>query len=326
MCSNDDIYKITYDDLNCFLFSLRSNKRLKQPITFPINQQYSNHSFSIYSPLEYTLFSFGKNDIVIRKYNERMNSSCFQSSFNYHELKDVFIPQKQTETFFTVKRIQLYQMIETPEMKEKRLKERQQKYQNERVQLDKVNKQLFLEYNTEITHLETVTGLRLKRTLFDSQICQWNTSKSTFDTHLLNTKNCAFLIENTTDEIFCVFISVKIDTFEFVNPITKMYEGVCDSDTLFFHFAKGEELKISVKNSTKNEMKKCYKMKDFGEEKNSVNFHLCKTQKPSLFAVGKNGEYYLWIGKKEFQSYYLSEREKEKVFFDVKRIVVFEFY
>ena len=77
---------------------------------FILNKQNNGNLFAI----------GGGNDIAIMKDNFRTQCYCKQSSFDYERKEKVFVGKEGKENRFTVKRIQVWQMYETEEQKNRR--------------------------------------------------------------------------------------------------------------------------------------------------------------------------------------------------------------
>ena len=100
-------------DENDFIFSFESNGRLSNPMKFPFKKEENNYSYKGYEEKESVLFSVGKgHDIHIMKKNQKNKCYCKQESFDYGELTNVLVGKEGKENPFTMKRIQVWEMIE----------------------------------------------------------------------------------------------------------------------------------------------------------------------------------------------------------------------
>ena len=136
--------KIT--DKNAFVFSLRSNGRLKEPMKFDFKSENRDWAFQLQKSIDDYLFVFGGgNDIRINKENSKSECYCNEESFDYQGKKKVLVG-KEKWCRYTVQRIQVWQMYETDEQKRKREErekqeeiEQQKKYDEETMKLSNQN-------------------------------------------------------------------------------------------------------------------------------------------------------------------------------------------
>ena len=83
-------------DPNAFIFKLENNSIEK----YPINDK--RNAIKISKDKDEDLFIIGRNDIVIKKSENKNESTCNQTSFNYNGLENALIGKKGT---FEVKSI-----------------------------------------------------------------------------------------------------------------------------------------------------------------------------------------------------------------------------
>ena len=98
-------------DDETFIFTLKSNGRMKQPVSFGIEYVDKDYSFILFKEDSSKLFAFGKgNDILIMKSGGKSNCTCKQQSFDYQGNMNVLIGKEGNENPFTVKSLQVWQM------------------------------------------------------------------------------------------------------------------------------------------------------------------------------------------------------------------------
>ena len=105
-----------YDEKS-FTFSLKSNRRSQKPIKFIIKSNKKQMAFGLYKNNDWNLFNLG-GDIFIRKKNHCNQCICYANAYRYNEQRNILTGKIGKENPFTVKRIQVYQMSETPKQKE----------------------------------------------------------------------------------------------------------------------------------------------------------------------------------------------------------------
>ena len=145
------------------------------------------------------LISFGIKDIIIPKKQYRKYTMCEQNFFDYQDYENVFVRQRDEE-IFTLKRFQVYQMYET----EKQINERKEKEKKEYEEQTKnmINHSKPILSEKEMNYLENWSEMIYKEMIFDSDYCDWDWGKSSFDKRLLNRENYAIIIEDTENNIF----------------------------------------------------------------------------------------------------------------------------
>ncbi|BFU19403.1 predicted protein [Entamoeba histolytica] len=96
------------NDSQSFLFSLESNGRMKGMKKFDIIQP--ECAFYLYTQSDDYLFSFGGSDIVVYKQNNKTESHCKQSSFEYEGISNALCGKEWFTNSFTPKRIIVIEM------------------------------------------------------------------------------------------------------------------------------------------------------------------------------------------------------------------------
>ena len=107
---NDEWKGSNITDANAFVFSLKSNGRLKYPTKFDIKSEEIGWAFTLYKQEWELLFIIGGGDICIKKDNYKTECYCHQLSFNYQGVRNVLVGKEGRENTFEVKRIQVWQM------------------------------------------------------------------------------------------------------------------------------------------------------------------------------------------------------------------------
>ena len=98
-----------------------------------------------------------------------------------HRKNECYCEEYQKKTF-TVRRIEIYEMKETEEMKEQRIKEEEQERQND-IERWEIEKEIIEE------SLEEITKMKIEEKIFDSEIHKWSENDSEFDLIIKGRKN-----------------------------------------------------------------------------------------------------------------------------------------
>ena len=322
-------------DPNAFIFSLKSNGRVKDPIKFDINPQSQNSAFRLFKPDFGLLFAVGRCDIAIGKQNFKNNCYCKQESYDYGIHKNVLVGKDENHVF-SVKRFQVFQMEETAEQKEAKERNRklreEEKQQNE-IRKFEIEKNKMKEYkathseefnSAQVKQIEKWSGLTFRDYIFDSNYCDWKQYSSTFDKHIFNNEKLAFIIETKTGIKYGGFLYAPVNKYRTQNQ-NGQTEGIVDQKSFLFTFKDNKPVKVDLKRNMKDK----------------TAFYLYKENDDRLFVFGSECD--IWIGKKGFQAACnQSERsmfdfpKRKKVLtgiigssqqdkFDVKRIQVLSF-
>ena len=99
-------------DDKAFVFSLKSNGRLQQPEKYQIQTKECNDVFDLFDDNNEKLFTIGKGDICLLK-KDIGKGWCKQHSFDYEGKESILIGKEGEDNTFTVKKIQVWQMIES---------------------------------------------------------------------------------------------------------------------------------------------------------------------------------------------------------------------
>ncbi|BFU23421.1 predicted protein [Entamoeba histolytica] len=104
---NSKIDKVGWiNDSKSFVFSLKSNGRMKGMMKFDIKEP--QHAFCLYNQSHKCLFEFG-GDILVCKENYKTASHCYQDSFDYKGISKALCGKY----YFTPKRIIVIEMIQS---------------------------------------------------------------------------------------------------------------------------------------------------------------------------------------------------------------------
>ena len=109
---NDITKREAIDDDKAFVFSLKSNGRLQQPEKYQIQTKECNDVFDLFDDSNEKLFTIGKGDICVLK-KDIGKGWCKQHSFDYEGKESILIGKEGEDNTFTVKKIQVWQMIES---------------------------------------------------------------------------------------------------------------------------------------------------------------------------------------------------------------------
>ena len=331
-------------DNECILFSLNSNGRSKEPVSFNIQTKYAKEAFRLYSKYSEGLFTIGKQDVIIQKQKLRKYCNCQPTAFDYkrnilsdrlrtsvEESKLLIINQRiltgkvGVNQDFTVKRILAYQMIQTSEQSEEMRKKRiQNALTKEKESLQSSLGLLQSEYREPIEKIAHWTKLVPSHFIFDSNCCDWDENSSTFDKHIFNKENLAFIFTTSEDVVFGAFVDVPMDRYHSYDVRKEERNGIVCKNSILFSFKQGNDRiyqlhKVKQLNPTiflftqhdkqlimfGNEdlciMKKCYKS----------------------YCMQNEESYYNYEGNDKALSNHSGNESSER--FELKRMVVVEF-
>ena len=212
-------------DTNAFLFSLRSNSRLKQPMKFNIHPQESPFAFILNVTSDSPLFSFGKGpDIIFNKTKDKPLLIINQKSFNYNGIPNALTGKEGYG--IEVKQMFVIQMCLSEEEENKRKeKEREEEFRKKcqydltTKELNEFTKTVRIERLSEIKQIETLTGFQFDSVLFDSDICSWDCDNSEFGKRIFGKRRLVFIIEDTKGNVFGGYVNQMIDCYH--HPETK---------------------------------------------------------------------------------------------------------
>ena len=294
-------------DKKAFVFSLRSNGRSKEPMKFTIDNDCVDWAFQLYKQDWGVMFSIGaENDICIMKENMKDQCFCNQSSFDYKNHESIFVGKEGEDNPFTLKRMQVWQMIETDELKQK-------KKERETNQLQEMNEKILTQYQKEIQSVEKMCDLRYKELIFDTEICNWDQYTSTFDQRIYGKEQLVFLIEDTKGNMFGGFVNEKINRYEYYQKEQMKGRSIIDENAFVFALkSEGKEIKHPTK------------MNILPDEKNNA-FTLYKQDWGVLFSFGGGNDIHIMKEKYKTGCYCIQQSfdyDGEKCVFVGKEDVV----
>ena len=101
------------NDINAFVFSLRSKDQNKIPSKHSIIDKDGRWAFNLFQNQNDNMFVFGRGYDILMKYeNDLKQCCCIQSSFDYNWKKSVLIENENDSDRFVPKRLQVFQMNE----------------------------------------------------------------------------------------------------------------------------------------------------------------------------------------------------------------------
>ena len=169
-----------------------------------------------------------------------------------NSLESTFIPQQ----------IQIIQFIPTEKMKKKQEKYNQQRINDEKKRLEKKMKEIKKEMIEEKEIIEQWTSMKLKRLLFDTDICNWKQWSSTFDTHVFGKDKLLLLIEDNENNRFGCYLDHSINHY-YINRNGKWKGSKLHSSHAFiFSLSSNERLEEPTRFSIKQQNEKKGKMSD----------------------------------------------------------------
>ena len=302
-------YKQIFDSKS-FLFSIKLNGSMKNPIKYSITPEYAYTSFELSQRSGIGLFTFGNNDICIMKKNYESDCQCQQSAYNYEGKDNVFIGK---QNYFTLKKLQVWQMIETEEQQKIR-EEKEKQIEEQQKELNKQTIEEFNEsYSSEMKYLREWLNENNYQILFDSKYHNWKTETSIFDKQIFGKSHIAILIEDEKNNVFGCYVDKRIDRYN---------EFIKDKNAFIFSLKTNER----IDNPTKYPIL-------FSDE----SFRLGKSSDDLLFSIGEGdivvmkencitNEKYHSYSQSSFKYEGLEKRNEnnEKHTFDVKRIFVIQ--
>ena len=293
-------------DNNGYLFSIKKNGEIT-------NKKYSiknnEYSFTIETDNSPGLFSFGGEDkgnknyfkdiCIYKKDYKSKNNFCKQHSYEYYGEENALIGKQE----FEIKKIIVYEMEETVEMKKKREIQEKEEIMKKR-HLKKEEERKIKE------EIEKYTNMEIDDVIFDSNIHKWNKSDSEFSTLLNNKSKVIILIEDQNGNIFGGYTEKEIKIEKWINK-----------RTFLFSIKKNNTIKMKI-----------YLLKP-----NENGFYLHKNHSLFLFGFGLERNSYkdICVHKKDIkyndscEQYSFEYNEKEhclsdKNYFDVERILVYQ--
>ena len=139
-------YESYINDGNAFVFSLQSTNPNQEMMKFEINDRQC--AFRLFKSSTDYLFRIGWNDIRIWKQHKRNECTCYQESFNYKTIENALCGKTGWNNPFILKRIIVLQMLETTEMKSKRMSKI---IELKSLQLERLNNETPIHMNSDST-------------------------------------------------------------------------------------------------------------------------------------------------------------------------------
>ena len=170
---------------------------------------------------------------------------------------------------------------------------RKNQYEKEKNQLKQRRKRVLHNHFDEIEIIEQwIPGFELKEVIFDSEVCEWEVEKSTFDLHVLNRNNLVFLIE-TEEGIKCGGVLFNyINGYQKFNYDENKLEGIVDENAFLFSFKDNKPMKYEIKQKMKHQP--VFFLQNEGDE--------------TLFSLGQND---IIVGKKNESTICYQDEESQ---------------
>ena len=133
-------------DPEAFVFSLQSNGRLNRKMKFDILKEKENEVFMLHCNSKEDLFSIGSTDIMIKRFNNKLECYCQQLSFNYEDKEKTLTGIEGLDNPIPIKRIYVIEMEETEETiqlrKQQEEKEREEEHQKLQLKTNEIKEEL----------------------------------------------------------------------------------------------------------------------------------------------------------------------------------------
>ena len=290
-----------------YVFSLKRNNEITMK-KYPLKK--GHYDFCIQSNKVPFLIGFGAEDdkidstnvikdINIFKKHADMKNYCKQYSYDYNGEENALCGSEE----FDVKRILVYKMEETDEMKLQREKE-------ENKQRETDEQRWTIEKEDIEQMISEMTGKTVEKILFDSELHKWSKNYSEFGKRLEGSSNIVVLVEDELMNLFGGYIPNKVI----------IGENVIDPSCFVFILRKNGE----------------YQMKTY--KKNSIGYayEINKDDDHFLMAFGICVLYHndITLFKKDIESGYCVPECYEydetdfglagKMWYNIKRIVVYQ--
>ena len=225
-------YNSILTDSTSFTFSLRSNGRLETPMKFLTKLSEKQRTILIENEMSEVLISIGMDDIMIPKKILSTIGFCSENSYDYQGYKNVFVGKTGNDEKFTTKRIQVYQMFETEELKKSNEEKTRLIISKEIKEMKEYSHPIVSEQ--EMKQIEEWNGVTFEEIIFDSNYCDWSIETSTLEHHLLKKEKFVVIIEDEERNIFGGYVDRKIEHFKQWSNKQKMYTMYGDSKTIIF--------------------------------------------------------------------------------------------
>ena len=323
----NDIY-----DSQSFIFSLYSNERMNGFVKYEQKQMKKKRVFTLYQSSLGSLFDIGDNDITIMKSNFKNGCYCEQNTFNYGKQRNQLVGSESEDYPFEVKRIIVFQMYESDEMKQRKIESQQQKDKDLKsltklIQTDSNETNDSIELNEireRIQILEELTQKQFNEILFDSNLCDWNIFTSEFDSRIFNKENIAILITDDENNVFGCFINSPINSYRYIENDQWKGSRITDEDAFIFSFESNGRMDGLTIFPIQNEMKE----RAFGLYKND-SLLLFDIGGADIIIKKFNNKNKCYCEQYSFdyqnESNVLVGKEGRRNTFDIKRILVIEF-
>ena len=317
-------------DQQAFLFELKTNGKLDRPYKFTCKQNTLNDSmFILYGPQEELLFSLGNGDLSICKQSRKNECFCQQNTYDYQEGKHPLFGNTKTE--FEVKRIQVFQMYETDELRKekeevKKLseKEKQLQFTQETELLETLVHGTIMEQVETIKMIEQWTQMGFHEIIFDSDVCSYSIGSSTFDKRIYGRGKLVFLIEDENNNIFGCFVNQPIDRYWYFKNNQWNGSKIVDKKTFIFTIESNgrcqQPMKFEIKPTDKSEAFALY------HENESMLFSIGNGFDICIFKEESKHACYCCQQSFDYQGYQkvLVGNESKSYPFTLKRIQVFQ--
>ena len=236
-------------DKNAFLFTFLNGNSF----SFPIVKEMHEKAFTLYRKDSPLLFDFGNSDIVVTKSDYKQRNFCAKNAYNYlNGYKEIDILEESgKENPFDVEQIVVVQM-------------------KQRIVVENEE-----ERKRETSQLENWTGLRYTGLLFDSRYDKWSMGDSLFDSCVFGKQNIAIIIDDMMDNRFGVYLTSKIDQYQYQEFGEWKGTSIADSHAFMFSLKSNGRLNGMTKFNVK------LTDREFA-------FILYKRDSPMLFCIGGN--------------------------------------
>ena len=182
---------------------------------------------------------FYKGDICIYKNRFSEHCHCEESSLHL-ETKNCLVGKTGDDNQFKIKRIVVFEMYETEEMKllkkqlifdEKEKKQIKIKEEDTLIELNSKFENIPIEIKTSI---EEWTNLKFKSFVFDSNYCDWNILTSTFGDRIIGKEKLIFIVEHeSSDYWFGCYIDKIITNYKYIDENGDA-RGIRDENSFIF--------------------------------------------------------------------------------------------
>ena len=328
---------LTIFDKNMFLFSMKTNGKLIQPIKSNVKPErfISKINFSHENRSE--LFSIGEglNFCVGKETNQNisyLSRDLFCAGKGIKKLTEKYGKKEN----INIKRIHVFQMKETVDQeKERKKRERdimmikENKFNEETKLLKESLKITTLIYEKQIKQIEKWSNLTFaNEVVFDSNYCYWSEYFSTFNRRIMNREKLSFIIETYNNEIFGGFVFKRIDVYRRFDEKQRKTKGICDNDSFTFTFKDQDNpMNFYVKSEYKTNNEPHFLIYDDNDWRlfvfGNCDIYILKKGRPA--ACCKLSESIYNYHNEENALVGKSGWDNEKERFEIKRIIVLQF-